>query len=97
MDHGRDPSIAGRQADMSSQTAVEGSTSDALFWSRRGQVACGAHAPDVQSERWQIDGWCEIPAEASKRHGLAYQCPRCAPDGRLHRHIHEANGGARPA
>jgi hypothetical protein len=82
---------------MSSNIAAEHSRLDTLFWSKRGEVACGSHAPDVKSERWQVDGWCEIPGETNRRNGLAYQCPRCAPDGRVHRHIHEANGVARPA
>jgi hypothetical protein len=79
----------------------ESPLSDTLFWSKRGDVACRIHAPDPQSDRWKIDNWCEIPGEVSKRHGLAYQCPRCAPDGRLHRHLRaaerEANGIRRSA
>jgi hypothetical protein len=62
--------------------------SDSLFWSKRGHVACGSHAPDNHSERWQTEGWCPIPEIANGRHGLIYQCPHCAPDGRPHRHIH---------
>jgi hypothetical protein len=71
-----------------SSSKVEHSMLDTLFWSRRGDVACGSHAPDSDSERWGAEGWCSIPESARSRHGLTYQCPRCAPDGRLHRHIH---------
>lgn len=60
---------------------------DTLFWSKRGDVACRSHAPDFHSERWQVERWCPIPARASRRHGLEYQCPHCAPDGRPHRHV----------
>jgi len=61
--------------------------SDTLFWSKRGDVACRSHAPSFHSERWQAEGWCPIPAPARRRHGLEYQCPHCAPDGRPHRHV----------
>ena len=61
--------------------------SDSLFWSKRGDVACHVHAPDPQSDRWRLDDWRSIPDEANGRHRLAYQCPRCALDGRRHRHI----------
>jgi hypothetical protein len=86
---------------MISNNELNGSMRSALFWSRRGDVACYSHAPDSHSERWQTEGWCSIPEAENRRHGLAYQCPRCAPDGRVHRHMHaaerEANGIARPA
>lgn len=62
------------------------STPDGLYWSKRGEVACAAHAPNVESPRWGLERWCPIPHDANGRHGLAYQCPRCAPDGRPHRH-----------
>jgi hypothetical protein len=66
------------------------STSDTLFWSKRGDIACPVHAPDPASDRWRLEAWRSIPDQANGRHGLAYQCPRCAPDGRRHRHIHAA-------
>ena len=47
----------------------------ALFWSKRGEVECGAHAPEVDSEQWQSEGWCTIPSTANVRHTRAYQCP----------------------
>jgi len=61
--------------------------SDMLFWSKRGDVACGSHAPDQGSDRWQAAEWCSMPESAKRRYGLTYQCPRCAPDGRPHRHF----------
>lgn len=70
-----------------SSATAEHTLSDRLFWSRRGEIACTSHAPDACSERWQADGWCSIPESAHRRHGLAYQCPRCAPDGRAYRHV----------
>jgi hypothetical protein len=39
------------------------------------------------------EAWCQIPVEANGRHGLEYQCPRCAPDGRSHRRV--SNGDQR--
>jgi len=72
---------------------VNGSMFDALFWSKRGDVACRIHAPDPQSDRWNSEVWCQIPVEANGRHGLEYQCPRCAPDGRSHRRV--SNGDQR--
>jgi len=64
---------------------------EALFWSKRGAVACGRHAPQQHSDRWTEEGWCRIPAEAHTRHGVAYQCPLCAPDGRAHRRLRAAD------
>ena len=61
--------------------------SQRLFWSRRGDVACEAHAPAADSERWLQESWSAIPESAAPRHGLIYQCPQCARDGRVHRHV----------
>ena len=89
-----------RRAD-SSNRQVEHSMSPTLFWSKRGDVACESHAPDAGSERWKAEGWCSIPASANGRHGLTYQCPHCASDGRSYRPISEtardANEHARSA
>jgi hypothetical protein len=57
-----------------------------LYWSKRGHVACAMHAPHPDSGRWHAEKWSCIPDDANGRHGLFYQCPRCAPDGRVHRH-----------
>jgi hypothetical protein len=59
----------------------------ALFWSKRGAVACAEHAPDVTSPQWTSEGWIAIPASADRRHRLAYQCCQCAEDGRPHRRL----------
>jgi hypothetical protein len=67
-----------------------------LFWSKRGGVACGPHAPDQQSDRWTAEAWCQIPPEEHTRHGLTYQCPQCAPDGRTHRHVRAADQQVEP-
>ena len=53
---------------MSSSMATH-SMSDTLFWSRRGDVACGSHAPGRDSERWRAEGWSPIP-ESAMRHRL---------------------------
>ena len=82
---------------MASSGQAKPSMYDTLFWSKRGAVACRVHAPDPQSDRWHIEHWCPIPGEASTRHGLAYQCPRCAPDGRMHRHLNAAEHGENDA
>jgi hypothetical protein len=65
--------------------------SETLFWSKRGDVACRSHAPEFVSERWRTEAWSPIPESASRRHGIEYQCPHCAPDGRPHRHNQIAN------
>ena len=70
---------------MTSRSEEQPMTRDTLFWSRRGGVACGLHAPASDFEQWQSEGWCSIPDASIRRHGLAYQCPHCAPDGRVHR------------
>jgi hypothetical protein len=77
-----------------STSEVEHSMSGTLFWSKRGDVACESHAPQSDSERWRAEGWCSIPASANGRHGLMYQCPHCAADGRSHRHIRETEDDA---
>ena len=28
-----------------------------LYWSNKGEVACEAHAPDQDSDRWVREGW----------------------------------------
>jgi hypothetical protein len=53
-----------------------------LYWSKRGDVACATHAPELQSDRWTADGWCPIPDDMNGRRGRAYQCQLCAPDGK---------------
>jgi CheY-like chemotaxis protein len=49
---------------------------DALFWSRRGEVACAAHAPEAVSDRWRQEQWAPIPVDAGKGR-IVYQCQHC--------------------
>jgi CheY-like chemotaxis protein len=49
-----------------------------LFWSRRGAVACSAHAPAPTGPEWQRDQWTAVPLDANTR--LTYQCQHCAAD-----------------
>ena len=56
---------------------------DELFWSRRGEVACGVHAPAPGSEQWASERWAAIPAGAG-RDRLIYQCQHCSGRGPIH-------------
>jgi CheY-like chemotaxis protein len=49
-----------------------------LFWSKRGEVACGNHTPMAGSTRWTEEGWCGITR--LDKHQIAYQCQHCAAD-----------------
>lgn len=62
---------------------------DALYWSRRGEVACVMHAPERDSSRWPEEQWAPMPATAMRRHGIGYQCQHCSASGRpiAHRRI----------
>jgi CheY-like chemotaxis protein len=51
-----------------------------LFWSRRGEIACGDHAPDATSPRWHEERWAAIPADAGTGR-IIYQCQHCPGDG----------------
>jgi CheY-like chemotaxis protein len=51
-----------------------------LFWSRRGEIACGDHAPDATSTRWRDERWAAIPASAAKGR-IIYRCQHCPGDG----------------
>jgi CheY-like chemotaxis protein len=55
----------------------------ALFWSRRGDVACETHAPVAGSGRWRDEGWAVIPSGAT-RNRVEYRCQYC--DGGPIRH-----------
>ena len=48
-----------------------------LLWSRRGEVACAAHAPEVTSPRWQDEQWTGVPPSIANGRML-YQCQHCA-------------------
>jgi two-component system chemotaxis response regulator CheY len=51
-----------------------------LFWSRRGEIACGQHAPEADSVRWRDERWAPIPP-APDTHRISYQCQHCPGDG----------------
>ncbi len=53
-----------------------------LYWSKRGDVACATHAPELESDRWSAEGWCQIPDDMNGRRGMVYKCPICSSDGR---------------
>ena len=55
---------------------------DALYWSRRGEVACLMHAPERDSQRWPQEQWAPMPTHAMRRHGIEYQCQHCSASGR---------------
>ena len=46
-----------------------------LFWSRKGEITCEAHAPSRDSSRWTDEGWQAIPDVAGRR--VKYQCQIC--------------------
>lgn len=66
------------EACQTKQPAVppQAASTDQLFWSRRGEVACQAHAPLADSIRWYHEQWQAIPSDAAK-HRIAYQCQHC--------------------
>jgi len=47
-----------------------------LLWSKRGSVACEAHAPVAGSEQWVAEGWAWIPNFAGKNK-VQYTCQQC--------------------
>ena len=48
--------------------------SNNLYWSRLGEVACGAHAPPCTDPRWSGEGWKMLP-----RNRRRLQCQHCHP------------------
>jgi CheY-like chemotaxis protein len=46
-----------------------------LFWSRKGEIACPAHAPSQRSDRWDIEGWQPMPDFGVRM--ARYQCQHC--------------------
>jgi CheY-like chemotaxis protein len=60
--------------------AIAHSDAGGLFWSRRGEIACGDHAPDATSPRWRDDRWAAIPATVAKGR-IIYRCQHCPGDG----------------
>ncbi len=49
---------------------------NALYWSRRGEIACGEHAPRHDNARWVADRWTAIDERAVERR-IHYQCAIC--------------------
>ncbi len=47
-----------------------------LYWSRKGEVACEAHAPDAATDRWRAEGWRAIRPNEARRG--RYQCQHCS-------------------
>src|SRR5688500_1859888 len=45
-----------------------------LFWSRKGEVACGEHAPAQDSAPWTCEGSPLVP---DVRRPIRYQCQHC--------------------
>ena len=50
-------------------------TDTRLFWSKKGEVACAAHAPAPDSDRWTTEGWRPILEADGRR--VTYQCQHC--------------------
>jgi hypothetical protein len=48
-----------------------------LFWSKRGIVACDTHAPRLDSDEWQIQGWQQVPASQQHTNTAVLQCQFC--------------------
>jgi CheY-like chemotaxis protein len=46
-----------------------------LFWSKRGEIACGLHAPAEGTERWIGERWQVLPELDGRR--ITYQCQHC--------------------
>ena len=51
-----------------------------LYWNTRGNVRCEEHARELESHRWDAEGWQAIP-QAEEPAQRVYQCQRCSPDG----------------
>jgi len=48
----------------------------ALFWSKKGMVACATHAPAAGSPAWIAQGWQRVPP-SQRAVGAAMQCQFC--------------------
>jgi hypothetical protein len=57
-------------------------TTTGLYWSIRGEVACGDHTPDFADARWRSEAWAPVPEASSLGREPRYQCQHCALDGR---------------
>jgi len=58
-----------------------------LFWSKRGVVACKAHAPAPASENWNLQGWQPVPGWRQTFKLSTLQCQFC--HGRPYGHHRE--------
>jgi CheY-like chemotaxis protein len=56
---------------------------EALFWSKKGEVACSQHLPALGDPRRVAEDWQPIPANSMRR--ISYQCQHCV-TGRPIRH-----------
>lgn len=46
-----------------------------LYWSKRGEIGCRAHAPSPGSDRWRDEGWQPMPDFGVRM--ARYQCQHC--------------------
>jgi two-component system chemotaxis response regulator CheY len=53
------------------------SRAPALYWSKRGDVACAVHAPSASDVRWHEEKWTAIP-DGAGRGRITYQCQYCS-------------------
>jgi len=50
-----------------------------LYWSERGEVACGRHSPARGSDTWRGERWRRMtPAEVSAAAAAGLRCEVCA-------------------
>lgn len=59
-----------------------------LFWSKRGIVACSAHAPAPASQIWEVQGWQPVPRWRQAVKMTTLQCQFC--HGRPYFHPRQA-------
>ena len=65
-------------ADPPTEGSATATNGPALYWSKRGEVACTLHMPPLDSDRWLAERWAELPSATHGRHGIRYQCQHCA-------------------
>ena len=66
-----------------------------LFWSKIGTVACSRHAPARDSDRWQLQGWQQVPQWRRAVSGAVLQCQFC--HGRPYLHTSRTPGDTQAA
>ena len=57
-------------------TAHSPADDGALYWSKRGEIACAKDSPDMASFRWRNEGWALIDSHYAVRR--RYQCQHCS-------------------